>query len=902
MFINHKKIKSVAGKEIKLPSLPRINFGRVWNFLLGGHRYHHSSILKGEYGPLLRWIFNIFFSHIHINEDDALTIKELSKKGMVIYTLKGKSRLEYLFFNWRYSKEGLPRPSFAYKLKMRLWQSPGEFFRIALCAILDLFSKERVVSSEKVFRKFVKEGKPALIFLFRQGILSKEEIPFIEPIILLIEEQLKRREPIFLIPKLVVYQRPAIRPAGPLRDLFFGDMENPGRLHKLILFLRKYKKAVVCIAPPINLLEAVDSLPSIDPESIKSLAYKIRRELIRRIDSERRIVSGPVPKPVSEVKEAILEDPEIKRLVASLAEREGKSEKYYKKRVKKLVEEIAADPRPAYFGIWKVTLQWVWNNIYDGLDIEKEGISKIREAARKGPLVIVPCHKSHIDYMLISYILFVNNMNLPYVAAGINLAFWPLGHIFRRSGAYFIRRTLRGDRLYPRVLASYIQFLIKEGIWQEFFIEGGRSRTGKLYFPKLGLLSMLVRAYEAGAADDLIFVPVYIGYDRIIEEGAYIRELIGHEKEAESLSQLIRIRKFLKKRYGKVYVRFADPISLRDYMEEWAGEHGADPQDRKAMFYELARRLITAINERTVTTPFSLVAAAVLSTPGRGFTQEELHRSLNLFKKWLEYRGAPVASTLENIERAVNETLNMYLQEKLISRLESEPDEKDDEVVFTINRDKRLNLEYYKNNIIHYFLPAALASSAVLSQKGRIFSFNQVRSKVDILKDLFKYEFIYDSSIEDNSFIEEVFSYFRREGYIRILGREGKIFQITERGIVALPRFAGLIENYIESYWIMLKTLSLHPGVEDEKKLVKKAFRTGQKLYLKGEVARHESLSTMNFGNALKFYKCKGWIGLESSDGREESIRKAEEREAFSHDLKSFLWWFNGAYSKFMQE
>ena len=221
-------------------------------------------------------------------------------------------------------------------------------------------------------------------------------------------------------------------------------------------------------------------------------------------------------------------------------------------------DEIAADFNMTYIQFFHLSLTWFFNRLFDGIDVDMESLAHVREWARKGPLVYVPSHKSHIDYLALNYILHNYNMHIPRVAAGKNLAFWPMGHVFRKSGAFFIRRTFRGANLYREVFNRYIKALIEEGHPLEFFIEGGRSRSGKLILPKIGFLTILLQAYQEGYCRDMIFVPASISYDRILEEKAYLKEMAGGVKEKENFRQVIQARHFLKRRYGKIYIRFGE--------------------------------------------------------------------------------------------------------------------------------------------------------------------------------------------------------------------------------------------------------------------------------------------------------------------------------------------------------
>ena len=184
----------------------------------------------------------------------------------------------------------------------------------------------------------------------------------------------------------------------------------------------------------------------------------------------------------------------------------------------------------AYIEVGYIILNWVFNKMFQGIDHDAGELARVREWARKGPLIYMPSHKSHIDYMVLNYVLYEHHMHIPRIAAGKNLSFWPLGHFFRKCGAFFIRRTFKGAKLYSTVFSRYIKALLEEAFPLEFFIEGGRSRSGKLILPKIGFLSILVEAFRQQYCEDLILVPTSISYDRILEAGAYVKEQGGGKK------------------------------------------------------------------------------------------------------------------------------------------------------------------------------------------------------------------------------------------------------------------------------------------------------------------------------------------------------------------------------------
>ncbi len=173
--------------------------------------------------------------------------------------------------------------------------------------------------------------------------------------------------------------------------------------------------------------------------------------------------------------------------------------------------------------------------------INVNGGERVRQLAQDGhEIVYVPCHRSHMDYLLLSYVLYYQGLVPPHIAAGINLNFWPAGPIFRRLGAFFIRRTFKGNKLYSTVFREYLGELFTRGYSVEYFVEGGRSRTGRLLDPKTGTLSMTLQAMLRGGTRPITLVPIYIGYEHVMEVGTYAKELRGAAKEKEGFMQMVR--------------------------------------------------------------------------------------------------------------------------------------------------------------------------------------------------------------------------------------------------------------------------------------------------------------------------------------------------------------------------
>ena len=880
------------------PEKPRSWLSRLLSRISGwpgGQEYHYAGYLPSRPGFLLRWTLDPFFSRVEVNPKHLDRLTELAQKGAVVYALKYRSHLDFLFFNRRYQKLGVKAPEVAFDLSLWMWQPLSHMVQIA-SATLNYFTRRRAWPNpfqDGYFLKTLQERRGSLLFLvdqvgFRQRFLKPRE----DPIRHLLEIQEQLDFPIFLVPQMVMYEKGPSREYKGLLQLFFGDVENPGKLRKLVLCFFKAKRAVVEVAEPVNLQEVLAAAPK--DGLLRVMAQEIRRELINRIDLKRRMVTGPVIKSREEVMELTLTDPGLTRSMEHLAETEKKKLYKIKNDAQDCFWEISADWNQLYINLMLRAIDWLAEHLFEGVHFDTEGFERVKEAGQRGSLVFVPCHKSHLDYLLLNNLIYRHHMHPPRIAAGKNLSFWPLGPLFRGSGAFFIRRRFLGGKLYAEVLYTYIKTLISSGYNLEFFIEGGRSRTGKLVLPKLGLMNMILRAYEEKAAPDLMFVPTFIGYDQVPEEKAYLKELEGRAKQDESVGQLVKARKFLHRRYGRAYIQFSEPISLNEFLGR-APEVAPGVNQLRNHAQNLASHIIQAINDISVVTPFSLVCAALLTYPRKGVYRRELLQIIQVLYDYLQAKKAPRADSLENLTSAVEETLAQCEARKLITPIEKEEGLTDELGLggYSIDESKRPLLEYYKNNIIHFFLPASLVALAILARQGFEFDREQVLTDFDFLKDFFKNEFIFDTA-EPQTRVEEILAYFASRGVIINLDPQAATYTLAASGLKELAYFANILYNYFESYWIVFRSIKyLQKKPRSEREFLKRIQSIGQKLYKLGEVERAEALSEAAFQNALKLFGEKGIVVKKAPEGKGATTfsRPADEdaREFYGRQLARFL-------------
>jgi len=399
--------------------------------------------------------------------------------------------------------------------------------------------------------------------------------------------------------------------------------------------------------------------------------------------------------------------------VARTIERESKSKKITKAAAKKravgYAKEITGNYSYFVMRMLERMVGLILKKVYDGVKISN--VERVRELSRDHELVYVPCHRSHMDYLLLSYTLYHQGLVPPHIAAGINLNFWPVGSILRRGGAFFLRRSFSGNKLYSAIFNEYLNLLFNKGYSVEYFPEGGRSRTGRLLQPKTGMLSMTIENVLRGRKKPLLLVPIYIGYDKIMEGSSYLGELRGSSKKNESIGQLLGARKTLKQSYGNVYVNFGAPICaetwLDDNQQNWRESKGnfeERPKWFNAGIKNLANDLMISINNAATVSPVTLVALVMLSTPRYAIDKNELLHQLDLYLKLL--RDVPYSPDL--VLPTGNAEDLMQAAEKL-NAIQITKQSMGDIAFF--DEETAVLMTYYRNNILHLFVLPALITS-----------------------------------------------------------------------------------------------------------------------------------------------------------------------------------------------
>src|SRR5690554_4712716 len=805
--------------------------------------------------------------------------------------MRAISILDFLCLDFLLKKFGLPLVHFVNDLGLGILEPFGKGGR--------RLRFRRQIPEEEAIAKTVESGHSALIFLRRRpkfGETGREKSkPPSDLIRELVRIQRKREEPIFLIPSVFLWTESAPNAQRGITDLFFGPVEWPGRIRRFFQFIFNYQNAQIRRSEPFNLKRFIEEFETEDDTVI---ADRVAFALLRKIERERSIVLGPTKKTPGRLKEELLRSPRVRKHIEAEAKATGRSIARVERQAAKIIDRLAAKQTSTVIRYFSLFLEWFFHRIYDGIVVDKEGIERIRDAAREGAVIYLPSHKSHIDYLVLSYVLYRHSMMPPLIAAGENLSFFPAGPILRRGGAFFIRRSFKGQTLYPVIVDAYMRKLILEGYGIEFFLEGGRSRSGKLLAPKFGLLSMVVDASLMLRGKKVSFVPISIGYERIIEEQSYVRELSGEEKQKENVGGLLKSTTILRSRYGRLYVQFGEVLSFDELVQEARLEHGLDrhgtdklsPAARRTLVQRIAHRVTYEINAVTVVTPAALVASALFAHRRRGMRRSDLEAMCVRLLGKLEREGARIATTISDApgtvrKEMIDEALELFLDAKLIQRHEA-----GEETIYSILDERRLALDYYKNNLIHFFVPSALVSAALRVGGKASTSLETLRARVQELSRVFKFEFMYRVDASFDEIFEEALERLRLDGAIEITGDRVEITTGTEGAMIAV--YAHMLSAYFEAYLLALRaTALLLEEPMNRKEWFKRALQLGQRMYLSGEIVHREALSQLKLEPALKTLRDYGLVRFDHGDPISigESVKGREDIYEYEARLAPYM-------------
>ncbi len=608
-----------------------------------------------------------------------------------------------------------------------------------------------------------------------------------------------------LLPVSIFWGRAPAREKHWLKVLFADTWSIAGRTRKLLTILIHGRHTLVNFSEPLSLRDLITGQP--EPGAAHD---KVRAELVHRLSEQRAVTLGPDLSHRRTLVRDLLASPSMDAAISQEAEEHGVTREAAQARARKYLYEIVAASSGITIQLLFRALSYFWNRFYDGIEVAN--VEDVQRLAREHTLIYVPCHRSHVDYLLLAYVIYQHGLALPSIAAGRNLNLPLVGGLLRRGGAFFIRRSFRGNRLYSTALFEYLHMLTSRGAAIEYFVEGGRSRTGRSLRAKPGMLAMTVRSFLRAPNKPLAFIPVYIGYEKLIEGRSYLSELRGRKKKRETLIGTLRSIMNLRGRFGRVYVNFAEPIFLHQSLDvlapQWRTERYDDaqrPEWLRPVIAGIGTQIMTHIGAAAALNPINLIALVLMATPRQSLGDAELGEQLDLYTQLLR-SGAygdrvllPAAGTAESIA---------YAEQMAMLKSREHP-------LGTIryfDADRAVLMTYYRNNVLHLFaLPSMIACCFV---NVRVMSREKVARLVALAYPfLYRELFLRWPADEVGAAIDATIGHMVEAGLLierkqHMLRRPGPGTALAQQ----LALLARVVQPLLERYYMIVAVLQRHPA------------------------------------------------------------------------------------------
>jgi glycerol-3-phosphate O-acyltransferase len=508
-----------------------------------------------------------------------------------------------------------------------------------------------------------------------------------------------------LVSVAVYWGRAPQKEGSFLKLMLVEEWALASRLRKFFQVLFNGRNTLIEIAEPLSLRSLLGEDATVEVQS-----RRVARALRQQYGRQRTARIGPDLSHTRTIVTRVLRTHAVRSAVAQEMREKKITRRQAMLQAQKLAEEIAANYSHAFVRFMEFGLTRLWNRLYDGVVLAH--IETLERLAKDHEVIYVPCHRSHMDYLLLSYAIFRQGYAIPHIAAGINLNLPVVGRFLRKGGAFFIRRSFRGSSLYTVVFTNYLAAIMARGHSIEYFIEGGRSRTGRLLQPKTGMLSMTVRSFLRHPQRPVVFLPVYFGYERVVEGTTYVGELSGKPKEKESVLGLLGTVGKLRERFGRVYVNIGEPVLLGELLEQF------DPQWSKRALEDdarlpwinpavdlLAEKIMQNINAAAAVSPINLLAVTLLATPRQALPETDLLRQLELYLALL--RSFPYSERVTVTDLSPADII-AYGESMQVTAREKHPLGD----VVRMRDEVAVLMTYFRNNVLHLFVMPSLIACA----------------------------------------------------------------------------------------------------------------------------------------------------------------------------------------------
>ncbi|WP_095506570.1 glycerol-3-phosphate 1-O-acyltransferase PlsB [Paraferrimonas sedimenticola] len=613
------------------------------------------------------------------------------------------------------------------------------------------------------------------------------------------------------------------------------ERESPSWLRKFFMLLFLGRRNFVQFSQPVSLRYMADQ-----HGTDESIAHKLSRVARVHFGRQRRVVTGPSLPRREQMIDALMRSDNIQNAIKEEAQSKNISEDKARQRAYEYLDEVAAGYSDNLVRVADHILTWLWNKLYRGIQIT--GADRVRQLAHDGhEVVFVPCHRSHMDYLLLSYLLYYQGMVPPHIAAGINLNFWPAGPIFRKGGAFFIRRSFAGNKLYTAIFKEYLDTLFAKGYSVEYFCEGGRSRTGRLLAPKTGMIAMTMQSMMRGTERPITFVPVYLGYDHVMEVATYHKELRGKKKEKESVWQVLgAIRKL--RNYGQCYVNFGKPITIHQFLNQqvpdWRKDAGPQGDQKPSWLTpavnKLANQIMRHINDAAAISPAPLTSLTLLASEQNAMERSQLESQLELYLQLLRKSEYSQHSTVPEMSGA--ELLQQALD---LNKFEVTQDQLGE--IISLTEQSAITMTYYRNNILHLLLMPALLASLVTHHKPKARE-DLVALAMQFVP-MLRAELFFNPECAD-AYLNRILDAMVELGLLR----ENKLIKASPDAANQLRLLASVAQETLQRYGILFNMLVHHPGI-DRASLEKESQLLAKRLGSLNGISAPEFFDKKLYGN-----------------------------------------------------
>lgn len=697
---------------------------------------------------------------------------------------------------------------------------------------------------------------------------------------------------VMFVPVTVLWGRSPEYEDSWLKALFADAWSTPNTLKQTInisLYSRdNYIEFHKAISLRQLIAQATQEQPHLSP------AHFIEQQLEHNFNQHKAAILGPDLSDRRNLINALMKSAAVQQAIRKESIEQKVSMFEAENRAKSYLTEIVSDFSYSTLRFAELALTKLWTQLYDGIEVHN--FDTVRELAKDYEIVYTPCHRSHIDYLLLSYVIFNRGLMVPHIAAGINLNLPIVGQLMRGAGAYFIRRTFSGNELYTSVFKEYLHSLLSRNTPLEYFIEGGRSRTGLLLPPKKGMLSMTIQSHLRGATKPIAFIPTYFGYEKLLEGTSYLNELNGKPKEAESLWGILNSARKIEKVFGQVYVNFGEPVFLDDVLAENQAKdlklniNDELPTSVIHTVDHTAHAILENINKAVVINPIALISLILLNADQHALTEQALLHRIESYRQLLKQLCYDPRMIITHLNS--QEIIEYALKLKQVERYNQDGVEQ-----IRVAESQKILLSYFSNNILHCFIvPAcvALIIEQMAEQKHNLTAADLMQKMQHLYPYLKQEFFLAWTQQELNQEVEKILAYFNQQDWIQMLDEQIMPSESPEN-LQALLALAELAKPSLNNFVLIQSLLQRYsPHLPLNLKVLEKMAKT----VLQRAAHTQQFKSGYYFDNAT----LRSFIGsLDQQALLQQTATQITLDPSFGSKMADYFSWYNPAVHQLLE-